>query len=271
MLTIKSPFLVAVGIVCVYTSICLYIAHSLEDKASYVPSAEQRNKADDAAGKTSDRIKISALPKQNNGDNQEREGRENGSETYTIPVLNITFKFGESLLILFAILLWLATKRLVTDAKDSSQRQLRAYLSIVPGEVIWQNERNMDPFEFHPFMINDGQTPAHDVTYNAAVELLPFPLPADFNFPLPPLAYPSVSVIGPHQNKFMIIPALRRFTMNELHEILLHGSMRLYVYGTVTYRDVFTEVWYSNFCFTFNWGSLGSPVHMTSHVHNDAN
>lgn len=173
-------------------------------------------------------------------------------------------------LAIFTAFLFGATYLLVREAKDTARRQLRAYISIAPGEVIEQNERGTESFEFHPNIVNDGQTPAHDLIFNATVDLLPFPLPQNFNFPLPPLNAPSVSVLGPRQSKFMISFSLRRFTIDELHEILLHGNQRLYLYGTVTYTDVFADTRYTNFCFTIQWGSRGGAIYITNQYHNDA-
>jgi hypothetical protein len=60
--------------------------------------------------------------------------------------------------------LWRATRALVRDAKEASQRQLRAYISANPSEISGaENEERLVQITF--VLKNHGQTPARELHY----------------------------------------------------------------------------------------------------------
>ncbi len=63
--------------------------------------------------------------------------------------------------------------------------QMRAYLSITTGDVLEQNDATQMRFEPHPWIVNNGLTPAYDVKYNAAIETLTQPIAPTYEVQLP--------------------------------------------------------------------------------------
>jgi hypothetical protein len=154
----------------------------------------------------------------------------------------------------------------------ANERQLRAYLSVNVGTVIFQNETISQPFVVLPDCVNDGQTPAHEMSYNARANILPYPLPDDFDFPMKPeqAIITSSAVVGPHRS-FQLGAALDRFCdADEVDNIRWGKYERLYVYGTVRYRDAFGEPRWTNFCQSYRWRPDGTPLGENTKQHNDA-
>ena len=50
---------------------------------------------------------------------------------------------------------------------ENGRRQLRAYLAVLPGDTIQQNDETGIKFEFHPVVRNSGFSPAYDVIIKA--------------------------------------------------------------------------------------------------------
>jgi hypothetical protein len=196
----------------------------------------------------------------------------------------------------FTLTLWRSTDKLWKEAKDSrsltlltvnaaatsanaasrlakaTERQLRAYISVRTERVVEQNEDFGQPFVVLPDCTNDGQTPAHDVCYNARADVLPYPLPDDFDFPMKPeqAAITSTAVVGP-RGSFQIGAVLDRFCdRNEIGQLIHGKTRRLYCYGTVRYRDAFGEIRHTNFCQSIQLRSDGTPLGENTKHHNDA-
>lgn len=154
----------------------------------------------------------------------------------------------------------------------ATERQLRAYIGVHTGVVILQDEMKAQPFVVLPDCINDGQTPAYEMSYNARVDILPYPLPDDFGFPMKPeqAAVTSTAVVGPHK-PYQLGAKLDRFCdADELNRIGYGKSERLYIYGTVRYKDAFGEQRWTNFSQSYQWRSDGTPLGENTKHHNDA-
>jgi hypothetical protein len=127
-------------------------------------------------------------------------------------------------------------------------------------------------FEIRPVIKNTGQTPAHDVVMYARAVILPTALPPNFDFRAPAdLSGGSVMMLGPNQDRFTSAILPRRLSFAELRGIFTAQTVRLYVYGTVTYRDAFKRRRWTNFCYSIVWlPRRGNMWHATTR-HNDAN
>ena len=77
--------------------------------------------------------------------------------------------------------LWLSTRNLVIDAKQTAERQLRAYVFVQPT----QTNITDDTISIRYVFQNTGQTPAYDVRHASKLEILPEPLPPGFKFVSP--------------------------------------------------------------------------------------
>lgn len=163
-------------------------------------------------------------------------------------------------LALFTLGLWLATWRLASDARGSSERQLRAYISIVP-EIATQDEPSDDEMflEFKATVTNSGQTPAYHLHSKAETKVLPatFPLNAKVNL------QPSVGLLAPGAD--VNLGTGKECHIDATHAPVLKRSTeeRLYFYGVVTYEDAFRKQWRQRFCYFADWDAVTDGLSLT--------
>ncbi|UVT20930.1 MAG: hypothetical protein H8K03_03170 [Nitrospira sp.] len=142
------------------------------------------------------------------------------------------------------LLLWLATKDLVSGAEDASRRQLRAYVSAIPANLIGPHD-----LKFRFSMINHGQTPAYDLIDNGVLDIFPYPLPPFFAFPELPIPPPSkISLYQHHKDCFGVAQAVRYFSPDEVAKAIIGTEFRFYLYGRITYTDIFRHLHTTKFC-----------------------
>ena len=123
--------------------------------------------------------------------------------------------------------LYFATRDLVTGAKDTAERQLRAYLTITPVMLSSINPDENSGFIFE--QKNQGQTPAYSATTRGVILFLDHPLPD--NFPFPQLPMPGSRTILTPKRKFVgQVVAKQKFTQTELIEALQEGGKRLFIF-----------------------------------------
>jgi hypothetical protein len=95
---------------------------------------------------------------------------------------------------------------------------------------------------------NHGQTPAHNVSHGSAIAVFPHPLPAGFQFPATVPA-PSRFVLHPNAQFDAGAEAPNAFTVGQIQAAVTpNAGRRIYLYGTVTYTDVFDERRETTFC-----------------------
>jgi hypothetical protein len=166
------------------------------------------------------------------------------------------------------------TVRLMTD---TAQRQLRAYVSVVPGGFFVLEGLMRGYFEAHNTLVNTGQTPAYDVSVEQGMDMRKYPLPANAGFPVRPTGpADSLTVIGPGQSTGIVAATMEPLPETEVWKIKDGRMYRLYAHGTVRYTDAFGKRHYTNFSHSFVWAdeqgvspaiNVG-PEH--THEHNDA-
>lgn len=156
-------------------------------------------------------------------------------------------------------MLVIATAGLVYYARDTGRRQLRAYVSATPNNLIY----NIGPppnIRYRFSIINHGQTPAYHVTDTALVDIFPYPLPPNFNFPDFPSPHPSRIVLHPDARTYSgEAHATRSFAAQEIGQIVTGNQCRLYIFGVVRYVDIFKEPHTTKFCHSV----VGSPALFT--------
>ena len=164
-----------------------------------------------------------------------------------------------------------ATQESIANNKIAWRAQMRAYLGVIPGTLIEQDDTTGVRIELQPWIVNNGLTPAHNVRYNAVIEVMSVPIPSGFGFELPPVGpAPSTLTLGPRQQIFMITFARDMLAKGILAELKASSGRRVCIYGTVTYNDVFWGAWYTNFCYFLVWGTKNIPAWIHAHVHNDS-
>lgn len=134
--------------------------------------------------------------------------------------------------------------------RRTSQHQLRAYLVVDTSEITRLQAGEL--VEASVRLTNVGQTPAFDVHYSTGVSVLEYPtdsLPR--KEPSPPLTdgthryfISKPSEIVKQSNEVL--------TADDLQAIAEGKNKRIYVHGTVFYKDIFRKKHKSKFCLTIH-------------------
>ena len=130
------------------------------------------------------------------------------------------------------IFLWVATRDLVSSAEKTARRQLRAYISVVNGDIELVNGGN--GIRAQVKIKNFGQTPAYGASAWAVVRVLE----ADATgFSMKKGEKPAVhSVMGPSAET--VVARLAAVSTDDLAAIY-DGTKRIFVWGRVEYIDAF--------------------------------
>jgi hypothetical protein len=169
------------------------------------------------------------------------------SEFWTI--LGHRIKITDSLLVVLVCLLFLATiglycavRNLVRGSKDTAKRQLRAYLSAAPDSI-------RPDFGMKFRIENHGLTPAYRVAaISAAVDIFPYPLPANHDFKEISKTDEPAYVLAPREVMNMGAGPNRTFSAEEIDHAINGITYRFYMYGTVEYVDAFKDRHVTAFC-----------------------
>jgi hypothetical protein len=147
------------------------------------------------------------------------------------------------------------------NVKNSSERQLRAYLTVGVGGAVYQEREKGTPFGVLPILINTGQTPAYEVKWVIKAAVLPKELPANY----------ALSEVGEDCGKTTIANS-QRVNMHaradgfqpddEVADIKSHARDKaLYVWGLVRYVDAFRNKRYTRFCHRVLWLPEGNEIY----------
>ena len=182
-------------------------------------------------------------------------------------------KYGEWLLFAATMGLWWATWRLVTGSEKTAERQLRAYIVVkvddVDVEKIVSNVVGETKVSMKIAIKNTGQTPAHDLRIVSKTELLRHPIEMPFNFTLISGPDPSVSILGagePIESESDTVFDGNAMMCAEASEL---SKARIYIWGAVTYRDIFGGNHWTHFCSSLLFRESEYVMHASEH-HNDA-
>ena len=189
---------------------------------------------------------------------------------YTDPRLILAWPEGVTALAVLFTLFFIAWQALlmrqsVSASDEVSKRELRAYLTVVIGGATFQERRDEDKggdlkFECLPVLVNTGRTPARNVTFKARAAIMPIPLPQGINLPDAPDEGVGGSILGPQQNANMFA-VVDGFCADKDVESIKYAKegKGLYVWGRVTYEDVFGENHFTRFCQHIYW-DLGDNI-----------
>lgn len=142
----------------------------------------------------------------------------------TVALAAVTFSLA-----FFTYRLWRSTGELVKDARDSSQRELRAYMCMDGGSITRQT-----PSFFRTAIqfTNSGKTPAHNVR-TLITQVVSDKPPSDRSTAMQPHAR---GVYGPRTPLHLVID--QNFTPEVIADVE-SGKKNFYVWGRVEYTDVF--------------------------------
>jgi hypothetical protein len=142
--------------------------------------------------------------------------------------------------------------RYMIDARESSERQLRAYMAI-------------DPLPLKDFakdiatqggvkITSKGQTPAYDVTLITYIATLPYPPKEDIRLTASPVIKGDIisTILTPGQSTKSYVTL--GYAPNESQfQIIKDGkTYRLYVWGEANYMDTFKKKRLSRFCYSYD-------------------
>jgi hypothetical protein len=137
-----------------------------------------------------------------------------------------------------------AAKAANVIAQESTERDLRAYVAGVPTFIFSFDAEHLTKIKFA--IINSGKTPAYEETHQAEIIICPNPLPPGYVFPpiggssSPPIAlFPNVPFYGTKISD-------KCFTADEIDGVR-KGSMAIYVFGEIHYRDAFQKERWTKF------------------------
>jgi hypothetical protein len=145
-------------------------------------------------------------------------------------------------------------KEIASWQREFGQRQMRAYLSVVGGAGIYQERERNIRFEAKPRIVNSGLTPANDVRYVAKAQIVEvvaaFGESFDFDLGEPLQSGPA---LGPRESLNMSSIVSDYVDDAEVAAIKGGSQRRLFVWGKVTYRDIFGEVHQTIFAHSLQW------------------
>jgi hypothetical protein len=192
------------------------------------------------------------------GNHNAEHGGDEASEYWTL--LGRKLKITDTLLVLFTFTLWWSTNGLVKEAKESSTRQLRAYVHPSTPQIEWKAfNRSGAPWGndtgwvFTHGWENFGSTPAHDVMMHISWDTY-----SSFNGDLPP-GFDFVDIGSQGSGGRLIGPKGKVLTEHlqiesNILEAVQMGHVRLFMWGWLSYRDSFknTPVRKTQFCLELN-------------------
>jgi len=218
------------------------------DKPKQQATTSQKKPKPDQRGTEKSPLFIKVAPTQKTQEETERETQRQEEVQSTDRWL---MRFT-GLLAIFTLILAGFTAKTWWDAKKTAERQLRAYVSATPTNMF-----GPQPIRYRFSMINHGQTPAYHVTDVASVDIFPYPLPANFNFPALSSQKASRTVLHPSATNYSgEAHATRTFTAAEIAQITTGTQNRLYLYGVLQYVDIFNKPHITKFCHSV----AGSPA-----------
>ena len=163
---------------------------------------------------------------------------------YRLKVTDTLIAAFTALMLLATWLLWRATRQLVRNSEINAERQLRAYLAVVPKTIGGFRPGTVGRIEW--VTKNLGQTPAQKIRHRYAWAVLPNPLPARHKFAEPSQELSNTSALLPGDQTVSYFNGEAGFT-NQQVEAVSRNEARIYCWGYTEYEDVFRVTWRSRF------------------------
>lgn len=157
-------------------------------------------------------------------------------------------------------------RQTVVASEGASKRELRAYLTVVIGPAVYQERRPADKggdlkFDSKPLLVNTGRTPARKITFKARCAVMQIPLPKETDLPDSSDDGIVGNILGPQQNANMFAVADGFLPDDEVEDIKRgNGGKGLYVWGRITYEDVFGDRHFTQFCQQIYWDLKGNVL-----------
>jgi hypothetical protein len=162
-------------------------------------------------------------------------------------------------------------KEVFAMQRNTFELQLRAYLVFSPRMYVAQDRGQGLRYRVDMFITNVGHTPARGVKCAIRVLPLDYPIPADFDpaVSLNPIQKTNLGDIGANQRPFISAYFSDFVSDEDAKEIADAIRRRLYVFGTIWYKDAFDNPRHTNFCGSVTYFGKELAV-WTTDRHNDA-
>ncbi len=174
-----------------------------------------------------------------------------GVTEYWPPIRGYRLKVTDTLIAGFTALLfwttwllWRAIRRLVKNTQRNAERQLRAYLAVVPKTVGGLRPDAVGKIDCA--VKNLGQTPAQKIRLRYNFAVLPNPLPPRHKFAEPSREISSTSALLPRDETVLSFNGEAAFTAQQI-EAVSRNEARVYCWGHAEYQDIFKMTWRSRF------------------------
>jgi hypothetical protein len=161
------------------------------------------------------------------------------------------------------------SREIADRQKQITELQSRPFLAVTFLGVVPQDPKTGIRFEPRMTLINLGNTPAYNVKFCTSADVLPFPLPSDFAFPLPPPNRTS-SFIAPRLTKILAAVVPKIYSVVEAKQIAGGAGQRIFMWGYVTYDDAFGIGRFLRFGLGYYMLSDGNWMGTDTIQHNDA-
>ena len=172
-----------------------------------------------------------------NADKQEEHRKEKAHEDWWLTKATFWLAAVTTILAFFTGGLWFATYRLVSEAKDTARRQLRAYISLKSGEIVISQDKK--EFSVALKFINCGQTPAYSLSISFESEIRELSEIGQI--------FPSTKPIEERESKSMEGPGIdintaetKPFVNDQLNRVS-NGTSAIFVWGEINYIDIFNK------------------------------
>jgi len=142
----------------------------------------------------------------------------------------------------------LLTRQAIASSDSAARAELRAYVGVTINTAVYQERDKEIRFECSPAVTNTGKTPAHEVKYRNNIGILKEPLPTGYTFAA---GQDEVGeyVLGLNSPMVMNVIMEDYIDQQDVESIMSGIAGRaLYCWGKVTYKDVFGDAQFTEFC-----------------------
>jgi len=136
--------------------------------------------------------------------------------------------------------LWWATRRLVKEAKETGQRQLRGYLSVTPASIAGTGNTEERFVQIVCTIKNHGQTPIRQINFVFDTDFFANPLADDFEYPPPSIPIAHEATLFPHAEMKNWFNFNRAVSVEQFNAIE-RDELRLHLWGTAFYVTAFND------------------------------
>ena len=154
--------------------------------------------------------------------------------------------------------------------RDVFRKQLRAYVSPQFQGYVPENRQTNNRHEVRVVIKNFGNTPAHSISVASRLRVLPFPPTPQSDFTFRTAVHESRGHLSQHDS-FYVRQWLEGFlTEEENVAIRKQSGLGLYIFGRISYKDIFGDSLHTDFCYVITWDSNNNAIWMSIAGRNDA-